>query len=190
LSDTGIARVYARALYEAAAEAGSVQQVGDDLTAFVGALASSSELRAVFLSGEISVEQKKSVVVALLEGADPLVRNFLKVIIDKNREPVVGEACNLFVQRVEAEAGVVKVEMTTAVGVPEPVQEQVRKTLETALEKRVELTVTVDEDIVGGVKLRVGDRIADASIRHRLEQLRARLVSPTARLEGSVEAAS
>lgn len=191
MSDTTIARVYARAIYEAAADAGRVEQVRADLTEFVAALASSAELRAFFLNEEMLVEQKKNAVVALTVGADPLVRNFLQVIIDKNREPVVEEACRLFVQRVEAEAGLVKVEMTTAVGVSQPMRDQIRTTLEAALKKRVELTVTVDEEIVGGVRLRVGDRIADASIRQRLEQLRARLVSPIAhRLEGSVEAAS
>lgn len=191
MSDTTIARVYAKAIYEAAAEAGRVEAVRADLTEFVAALGSSAELRAFFLNEETATEQKKSAVAALTVGADQLVRNFLQVVIDKSREVIVEEACALFVQRVETEAGLVKVEMTTAVGVSQPMQDQIRATLEAALKKRVELTVTVDEEIVGGVRLRVGDRIADASIRQRLEQLRARLVSPIAhRLEGSVEAAS
>ena len=50
--------------------------------------------------------------------------------------------------------------------------------------------MTVDEDMLGGLKLRIGDRVADASVRHRLEKLRELLISPMASLEGSVEAAS
>ena len=190
MSETRIARVYARALYEASVEGGKVEQVRRDLTAFVQALAASAELRDLYFDEEMAAEQKKRILLTLTDGAEPLVRNFLRVLVDKSREPVVEEAHRLFVQRVEAETGVVKVEMTTAVPVPDPVQEKVRETLEASLNKRVELSVVVDEDIVGGARLRIGDRIADASIRHQLDQLRARLVSPTARLEGTVEAAS
>ncbi len=190
MSDTAVARVYSRALYEAASETGRVEQVRRDLTAFLGALDGASGLRSVFFDEEMPAEQKKRVVLSLTEGGEVLMRNFLQVLIDKSRESVIEEAYGLFVQRVEAEAGVVKVEMTTAVPVPEPVQDQVRESMEASLKKRVELKVVVDESIVGGLKLRVGDRIADVSIRHQLEQLRARLVSPTVRLEGSVEAAS
>ncbi|MCZ7663296.1 MAG: F0F1 ATP synthase subunit delta [Thermoleophilia bacterium] len=110
--------------------------------------------------------------------------------MDKRRETALVEAHRLFVERAEAEAGVVKVELTTAVPVPDAMRRSLEKSLETSLGKTVELTLTVDQDVLGGVKLRIGDRIADASVRHRLESLRARLVSPTARLEGSVEAAS
>ena len=69
-------------------------------------------------------------------------------------------------------------------------QDEVRRNLEASLGKTVEMTVTVDEEILGGVKLRIGDRIADASVRHRLDELRVRLVKPTATVEVSVEAAS
>ncbi len=85
---------------------------------------------------------------------------------------------------------VVTVTLTTARPLPDGLMAEVKASLESSLQKTVELEHTVDEAIVGGAKLRIGDRIADASIRHRLDQLRARLTSPTARLEGSVEAAS
>ena len=73
---------------------------------------------------------------------------------------------------------------------PEDMAAELAQSIEASLKKTVELKLTVDEEILGGVKLRIGDKIADASLRHRLEQLRVRLVSPMARLEGSVEAAS
>jgi F-type H+-transporting ATPase subunit delta len=114
----------------------------------------------------------------------------LRLLVDKDRESVLEEAFEVFVQRAEDDAGVVKVELATAVPVPDAMRDRLVESLESSLGKKVELTLTVDETVLGGVKLRIGDRIADASLRHRLEGLRARLVSPTARLEGSVEAAS
>lgn len=190
MSETRIARVYAGALYEAAVEAGSVEAVRSDLTAFVEALAQSAELRALLLDEQMPGVEKKAALMQLTEGGDSLVRNFLRLLVDKRREPLLEEAHGLFVQKAEADAGVVKVDVATAVPVPELMRESLLKSLESSLGKKVELTLTVDEDVLGGVKLRIGDRIADASLRHRLEGLRARLVSPTARLEGSVEAAS
>ncbi len=190
MSQTRIARVYAGALYEAALEGGKVDAVRKDLTAFVDALGQSAELRALLLDEQMPGEQKKKALMQLTEGGESLVRNFLRLLVDKRRETVLVEAHRLFVERAEAEAGVVKVELTTAVPVPDAMRRSLEKSLETSLGKTVELTLTVDQDVLGGVKLRIGDRIADASVRHRLESLRARLVSPTARLEGSVEAAS
>lgn len=190
MSETRIARVYAGALYEAAVDAGSVEAVRGDLAAFVGALAESTELRALLLDKRMSGEEKKQALMQLTEGGDGLVRNFLRVLVDKRRETVLEEVYSLFEQKAEADAGVVKVELATAVPVPDTVRQSLLKSLESSLGKKVELTITVDEAVLGGVKLRIGDRIADASLRHRLEGLRARLVSPTARLEGSVEAAS
>lgn len=190
MSETRIARVYAGALYEAAVEAGSVNEVRSDLTAFVEALAQSAELRALLLDEQMSGGEKKQALMQLTEGGQSLVRNFLRVLVDKRRESVFEEACGLFVQRAEVDAGIVKVGLVTAVPVPDTMRESLLKTLESSLGKRVELTLTVDEAVLGGAKLRIGDRIADASLRHRLEGLSARLVSHTARLEGSVEAAS
>lgn len=190
MSQTRIARVYAGALYEAAVDADKTDAVRRDLTAFVDALAQSGELRALLLDEQMPGEEKKSALMQLTEGGESLVRNFLRLLVDKDRESVLEEAFDVFVQRVEDDAGVVKVELATAVPVPDAMRDRLVKSLESSLGKKVELTLTVDETVLGGVKLRIGDRIADASLRHRLEGLRARLVSPTARLEGSVEAAS
>ena len=190
MSETRIARVYAGALYEAAVDAGRVDEVSQDLAALVEALAQSAELRGLLLDEQTRGEEKKQTLMQLTEGGESLVRNFLRVLVDKRRESVFEEAAALFAARAERDAGVVKVDLATAVPVPEGMRESLTRSLETSLGKKVELTLTVDESVLGGVKLRIGDRIADASLRHRLEDLRARLVSPTARLEGSVEAAS
>jgi ATP synthase F1 delta subunit len=190
VSETRIARVYAGALYEAAVDAGKVAEVRRDLDAIVEALAQSDELRDLLLDEQMPVEEKKQVLMRLTEGGEILVRNFLRLLVDKRREPVFEEAALIFEERAERDAGVVNVELTTAVPVSDGVRESLTRSLEQSLGKKVELTLTVDPQVLGGVKLRIGDRIADASLRQRLESLRTRLVSPTARLEGSVEAAS
>ncbi len=191
MDDTRIARVYAEALFEAATEAGAVEPVRADLRAFTTALTESPELRAFFFQDEgLSAADKTKLAMQLTEGGDLRFRNFLKLIVDKRREPVVEEVGRLYDGLVERAAGVVKVELTTAVPLPGDVGDELKKSLEASLGKAVEITYKVDDSIIGGVRLRVGDRVADASLRHKFEQLRSRLVKPTARVEVSVEAAS
>jgi ATP synthase F1 delta subunit len=187
--ETKIARVYAEALLQAAAEVGVVSGARRDLTEFRDALEKSVELRTFFFDEDISGTEKSALLGRLTEGAEPVVTNFLRLLADKDREFVLLEAVDIFLRLVEEAAGIVKVELTTAVALPTTLTDEIRSTIEASLKKTIDLTVKVDDTIVGGVRLRIGDRVADASIRHRLDQLRALLAKPMANLEVSVEAA-
>ncbi|MCL5735147.1 MAG: ATP synthase F1 subunit delta [Actinobacteria bacterium] len=185
-----IARVYATALYQAAQEEDRLERVRGDLEDFVEAVTNSDELRQFLEAEEISDSRKKDALMDLTEGGDELFRNFLRLIVDKSRESELVGVREAFVELVEKAAGLVHVEVVTAVPLTASLQEALKKKIESSLNKTVELTMMVDEEILGGLRLRIGDRVADASVRHRLEKLRQLLTSPMASLEGSVEAAS
>ena len=89
MSESKIARVYATALYQAAEEAGRVEQVRRDLGEFVQAIDSSAELRQLLAAEEISDLKKTEVLMELTEGGDELMRNLLRLMVDKNRESEV-----------------------------------------------------------------------------------------------------
>jgi len=182
--------VYAAALYEAAQEEGRIGEVRRDLGAFVEAAESSGELRRFLVAEEISDSRKKDALLELTEGGEELVRNFLRLLVDKSRESELTGAYEGFVRLVEEAQGLVHVEVVTAVPLTASLGAALKAKLESSLDKTVELTMTVDEEILGGLRLRIGDRVADASVRHRLEKLHELLTSPMASLEGSVEAAS
>jgi F-type H+-transporting ATPase subunit delta len=190
VSENKIARVYATALYQAAREEGRVEQVSRDLGEFVRAIDSSPELRRLLAAKEITDLKKTQVLMELTEGGDELMRNLLRLMVDKNRENEIQATYRAFVAQVEQAQGLVHLEVVSAVPIPESLQQVLKKRLESSLKKTVELTLTVDKEILGGLRLRIGDRIADASVRYRLEQLREMLITPMASLEGSVEAAS
>jgi ATP synthase F1 delta subunit len=189
-SEGKIARVYATALYQAAEEGGRIAEVRRDLGEFVAALESSDELRRFLVADEVSDAQKKGVLLELTEGGDELMRNFLRLMVDKNRESELEKAYRVFIQLTEQAQGLVHVQVVSAVPLTASMQEALRKKIESSLHKTVELTLTVDREILGGLRLRIGDRVADASVRHRLERLREVLTSPIAHLEDSVEATS
>jgi F-type H+-transporting ATPase subunit delta len=190
LSEGKVARVYAAALHQAAEEEGRVEAVRRDLGAFVGAVESSPELRQFLVSEGVSDLHKKQVLLELTEGGDDLVRNFLRILVDKSRESALAETYQIYVHLVERAAGLVHVEVASAVSLTPALQEALKNKIESSLHKTVKLTMTVDEDMLGGLKLRIGGKVADASVRHRLEKLRESLISPLASMEGSVEAAS
>jgi len=190
VAESKIARVYATALYQAAAEEGRVDEVRRDLGEFVQAIEESSDLRRLLAAEEISDVPKTQVLMQLTEGGDELVRNLLRLLVDKSREGELLPIHRAYVELVEEARGIVHVEVVSAVALTGPLQEALKAKIESSLHKTVELTMTVDAEILGGLRLRIGDRVADASVRHRLDRLRALLITPMASLEGSVEAAS
>jgi len=184
MSQGKIARVYANALYEAANEEGRVEEVRRDLGEFVAAVESSAELRQFLVAEEISDARKSEALMELTEGGDELMRNLLRLLVDKGRESELEGVYRGFVELVERAQGLVHVEVVSAVPLPAPVSEALKKKIESSLQKTVELTLTVDKEILGGLRLRIGDRVADASVRYRLEHLRELLTTPMASLEG------
>jgi ATP synthase F1 delta subunit len=187
--ETKIARVYAEALFEAASESGTVQEVRRDLLDFAEALKTSSQLRTFFFDEEIPGTGKSALLADLTAGAEPVMRNFLRILAEKDREFIVEEVVPVYLQLVEQAAGIIKVELTTALPLPAELAGEIKGHLEVSLNKPIDLTLSVDEYIIGGVRLRIGDKVADASVRHRLDKLRALLAKPMANLEVSVEAA-
>lgn len=190
MNESKVARVYATALYEAAREAGRVTEVRRDLGEFVQAVETSDGLRQLLVAEEISDVKKKAVLLELTQDGDEMVRNLLRILVDKSRESEIAGIYRAFVALVEKAEGLVHVEVVTAVPMPPPLQEALRAKIASSLGKTVELSLSVDKELLGGLRLRIGDKVADASVRHRLERLRESLISPVASMEGSVETAS
>jgi len=190
VAESKVATVYATALYEAASEEGRVEDVRRDLGEFVQALEDSPELRQFLVAEEISDVRKTQVLMELTEGGDELARNLLRLLVDKSRESELEAVYRAYVALVEKARRLIHVEVVSAVPLTAALQDALRAKIERSLEKTVELSLTVDKEIIGGLRLRIGDQVADASVRHRLESLRAMLITPMASLEGTVEAAS
>ena len=190
MSESKIARVYATALYQAATHADRTAQVRKDLGEFVEAVQASEDLRQLLSTEVVSNPKKKEILLELTQGGDEYVRNLLRLLVDKSRESEVAGIYRAFVALVERAKGLVRVEVVTAVPMTAPLQEALQAKIASSLGKTVELKLSVDKELLGGLRLRIGDKIADASVRHQLERLRESLISPVASLEGSLETAS
>jgi len=167
-----IAAVYSRALFEAALDAGRLDEVRDQLAQLADAMDATRDLQVYFFSPYFSSEEKRDGLNRMLSGADPLITNFLELLIDNHRMPVIFRIRREFDRLWEEHNRLLPVEVTSAIALRESEVAEIGERVGARTGRRVELTSTVDPEIIGGIVLRVGNAILDASVRNRLEQLR------------------
>ncbi|MGA2469302.1 MAG: ATP synthase F1 subunit delta [Solirubrobacteraceae bacterium] len=167
-----IANVYARSLFEVARDHGRLDIVGEQLGAFSDELERNRDLQVFFYSPYFSPEETTAGLTKALSGADPLVSNFLTLLIEKRRMPVLTLIRRRFEALCDQENNVLPVHVTSAIALGAETVKDVGRRIGEQTGQHVELTSEVDPDILGGIVLRVGNSILDASIRNRLEQLR------------------
>jgi F-type H+-transporting ATPase subunit delta len=172
-----VATTYAEALYEAALDADAVPPVAADVDAFARALDESPELRMALENPEIDSRAKGSAVAAIAADAHPLFANFLQVLVERGRIAEYLEIAEAFRERVAQAEARLDVEAVTAVPLPGDLRERIVESLQAKTNATVELTESVDPDIVGGLVLRVGEVVVDGSVRHRIEELRRELTA-------------
>jgi F-type H+-transporting ATPase subunit delta len=167
-----IAQVYARSLFEVAEERDKIDVVRDELGQFADALADSREFELFFFSPYFSTEEKKQGLDKAIEGADEVVRNFLAVLIENHRMPALMRIRREYDRLWRDVNQLLPVQVTSAIELDEAVTRQIGDEIGRQTGRKVELSSNVDPDVLGGIVLRVGNSILDASIRTRLERLR------------------
>jgi ATP synthase F1 delta subunit len=167
-----LATVYSRALFEAALEKGELDEVREQLGQVADAVEESRDLQVFLFSPYFSTEEKKDGLRKAIDGATPEVQNFLELLAEKHRMPALFRIRRNFDKLWEQENKLLPVQVTSAVELDPQVVEHLGARIGEQTGRKVELTSEVDPDILGGIVLRVGNSILDASIKNRLEQLR------------------
>jgi F-type H+-transporting ATPase subunit delta len=167
-----VAEVYARALFEVASDRGVLDVVRDQLGQFVDALSANHSLQTFFFSPYLSTEEKKEGLGRLIEGAAQTFMSFLETLVERKRMPEIFHMRTRYEELWDAEMKLLPVEVTSAVVLDESIVREIGERIGTQTGNKIELTSVVDPGILGGIVLRVGDFILDASIRNRLSQLR------------------
>jgi F-type H+-transporting ATPase subunit delta len=167
-----IAEVYARALFEVAKEHDLLDQVHDDLNAFAKALNDNRQFAVFFFSPYFSTEEKKDGLKKAVTGAESVFMNFLEALIERHRMPAIFRIRDRYQDMWEDERDLLPVQLTSAVALDKSTVASIGERIGQQTKRTVELSSKVDPDILGGIVLRVGNVILDASIRNRLEQLR------------------
>lgn len=166
------ARVYAEALFDVAKQKDKLDAIRDELAQFVDALEADRELQVFFFSPYFSSAEKVDGLKRAIRDADSEFVNFLELLIEKQRMPEIFRIRRQFEELWKRENKRIDVTVTSAVELDPATVAKIGEEIERQTGRKVELASSVDEEILGGVVLQVGNMVLDASIRSRLEKLR------------------
>jgi F-type H+-transporting ATPase subunit delta len=166
-----IAAVYSRSLFDVSREQGNIDLVREQLGTLADALDENRDLAVFFFSPYFSSQEKEAGFDAAVSDADPSVRNFVRLLIENHRMPVIFRIRRDFDALWEEENKLLPVEITSAIELDADIVSSLGRTIGEKTGRQVQLTAHVEPDILGGLILRVGNSILDASVRNRLHQL-------------------
>ena len=163
-------RIYASALFDAAKQAGQLQEVRDELAGFATALKDVPALDAALRNPQLDPQAKTAVLKDLLEGANDLLRNFLLLVTEKGRADEIAVMQEEFESMWRRDQGILNVELTTAVELSPEDRQSIIELIADASGRKIEASSSVDPDLIGGLVLQAGSMRVDASVRGRLER--------------------
>ena len=167
-----IAEVYSRALFEAAKDSDALDRVHDELGEFADALDADRNLQVFLFSPYFSSAEKRDGIRKIVSDADERVLNFLELLAERHRMPALFRIRRSFDSMWAEENKLLPVTVTSAVELDDGLVKDIGKRIEEQTGRQVELSSSVDPDVLGGLRLQVGNMVLDATVRNRLEQLR------------------
>ena len=170
-----IATVYARSLFEVAREQGKLDVIREQLGQVADAISQERALSAFFFSPYFSTEEKKDGLHKAVTDGDPIIVNFLELLVEKHRMPAIFRVRREFDAMWERENKLLPVEITSAIELDQQVVKGIGDKIAEQTGRQVQLSTTVDPDVLGGLVVRVGNTVLDASVQRRLERLRKEL---------------
>jgi len=167
-----IANVYARSLFEVAQEHDKLDDIKEQLDEFADAMDSNHELQVFFFSPYFSSAEKKDGIQKVIENGDEHLVRFLELLAERHRMPALFRIRKELDRLWAEENQLLPVTIASAVALDDDTVKDLAKRIEDQTGRQIELTTTVDPGLIGGLQMRVGNMVYDASIKNRLEKLR------------------
>jgi len=171
-----VASRYAEALYEIATREKAVDQIEQELKALEAILDENDDLKKVLFHPQITAVDKKDFLQKLFGGkVAEVTMNFLALVVDRRREVFFADIVAEFVKMANASRNIVAAQVTSAVELNDKEKKEFDRLLAKLTGKKVQTSFGVDPSLIGGVVVRIGDKIIDGSIRTRLSAMKERL---------------
>jgi F-type H+-transporting ATPase subunit delta len=167
--DSVIARRYARALYKLSYAQDEVAQVMASLRDFAGMFAEREDLRRVLAHPAVATEDKINLIKKIVEGQIAL--DFLRFLLEKGRFSLLPLIYDEFLRVYRDDAGIVAAEITSALPLADDLKKRLVAALGRLTGKRVDLDAVVDDGVIGGLRLRIGDHVVDGTLAARLKDI-------------------
>lgn len=170
--NTKTAQRYANALMQVAVERNEVEVILEDVRLINNTLQNSRELVLFLKSPIIKRDKKMNVLTELFSNkVNELTLTFIEVMTRKNRENILPAVFPAFIKRYNEYAGIVDVEVASAEVLSESEKNDLQKALEQKTDKKIQLHLSEDKSLKGGLKIRIDDTVIDGTVKHKLEQL-------------------
>jgi F-type H+-transporting ATPase subunit delta len=182
MRDRKVALRYAEALLRTAKPAGTLIACAESYAGVLEVMAASREL-VIFLDSPQVREQEKKEVLKKVFGPhlEPVLLDFFNLLLDRNRIELLRDIGTVFAELVEADQGLVRVGVVTAIALPADLETKLRDKLAHVTGKSVILDKKVDPAVIGGVRVTLGDRVIDGTVRTNLDRLRKTLATAQVR---------
>ncbi|MFD2446773.1 F0F1 ATP synthase subunit delta [Bacillus sp. CGMCC 1.16607] len=177
MSNSTVAKRYALALFQLSKENNLLDQMEEELRVVKEVLTHSSDLTAVLKSPKVSIAKKKEIIKESFSQVNSFVLNTLMILIDRHREDQIADVVNYFVELSNEERGIAEATVYSIRPLTEAEQEGLSATFAAKVGKKsLRIENIVDSELLGGIKLRIGNRIFDGSLRGKLERLERKLL--------------
>ncbi len=171
-----VSTTYAQALYEVALELDRLDQIRDEFGFINETFKTHPEFYEVFRTPKINKEERKDIINNVFgDKVSKEVMNFMKILIDKRRGAAVDGIYNEYVSMVDEKKGVVKAVVESAVELTSEEQAALTEKLAKVTEREVKLTCVVKPAVIGGLIVRIGDKVIDGSVKSRLDIMKDNL---------------
>jgi len=171
-----VSNTYAQALFEVALELDNLDQIREELGFVSETFKSHPEFYEVFRTPKINKEERKDIIIKVFgEQVSTEVMNFLKILIDKRRGTAIGGIYSEFVDMVDDHKGVVKAVVESAVELTDDEQKTLTEKLAKVTGKEIRLSALVNPEIIGGLVVKIGDKVIDGSVKNRLDIMKDNL---------------
>lgn len=175
---TKAAKRYANALLGLALEKDILEQTRKDMLLINNTIDGSSDLQLFLKNPIIKKDQKKEAVKTIFEGkVQDVTFEFYNLLARKDREALLEEISTKFLELYNQHQGIIKVGVTSAKKLDESQLKELENNIEESTGKKVQFETDVEEDLIGGLKIRIEDTVVDGSVKFKLSQLKDRLTS-------------
>jgi F-type H+-transporting ATPase subunit delta len=173
-----VAKRYASALFQIANEQQILGQVEEDLRVVKEVLEYNPDLKAVLKSSKLTIDKKKEIVKNAFASVNMYVLNTVLLLIDRHREDQIVEVTDQFLELANEAMGIAEAEVYSARELTDAEREALSATFAAKIGKKsLRIENIVDSNLLGGIRLRIGNRIYDGSLRGKLDRLERKLLS-------------
>lgn len=171
MTDRTVAKRYAKALYDIGTEQGKSEIFAENLNELAALLNGNQEVVTMLLNQSIQNDDKKKAINALINGMEPMVVNFVDLVVDKNRAASLVAMCASYIELMEEQANIARAEIVSAVPLTEEQVKKIEDKFSGIVGQTVKAETSVDASLIGGVQVRIGDTVYDGSLANQLKKL-------------------